>query len=65
MSLNQYELANAVERIDGYYLPRALHSHEECFNKAKAECVANMRKALEQTESITFEQFKREMGGDR
>jgi hypothetical protein len=57
MSLSQYELQNAVERIDGYYMPRPPMSAEERFNHAKGECLANMRMALEQTESITFEQF--------
>lgn len=60
MSLNQYELQNAVERIDGYYLLRTLVSPEENFKRAKAECLANLRKALEQTESVTFDQFIRE-----
>lgn len=57
--MNQYEEQNAVERIDGYYLPRQLVSQEENFKRAKTECLMNMRKALEQTESVTFEQFIR------
>ena len=58
LTLNQYERANAVEKVDGYYLricPTTTPQAE--FLKAQAECAHHLRAQLAHVESLTFAQF--------
>jgi len=58
--MDQYQLANAVEKVAGYYLPRAsdvTDRHLRAFERAKAECTEHLAKQLENVQSLTFEQF--------
>jgi len=59
--MNRYDIQNASRRIDGYCAPRqyeeAQGKQEEAFERAKLETIGHMRKALEQTEQLTADQF--------
>ena len=56
--LNRYALRSAVEKIDGYYLPRPHERNKtDAFERAKHDCLASLRKQIQKIESITFEQF--------
>ena len=56
--MSQYDIKNAAERVEGYFIPRPGESDEKAFERAKTETVANMKNALTQTESLTFDQWK-------
>lgn len=59
--MDQYAKENAANRIDAYYNPTpsesALEKYVEAFERAKAETVKNLRVALEQTETLSVEDF--------
>ncbi|MDO8728677.1 MAG: hypothetical protein Q7K26_02150 [bacterium] len=59
--IDRYELANACEKIDGYYNPSpsesALKKYEQTFDRAKAECVMHLEKQLADVKSIEFSNF--------
>lgn len=61
ISMNRYELENAINDIDGYFLPRP---HEdgnkreiEAFNRAKAEVLKNLERKMACIASVSVEQF--------
>jgi hypothetical protein len=56
-SMDQYELQNAVEKIDGYCVPRPLEAVEPAFERAKAECLKHLRRQIECIEAITVQKF--------
>jgi hypothetical protein len=55
--MTEYDIRNAAKRIDGYLTPRPHEMTRDAFERAKGETLANMRLALEQTESLTFGQW--------
>jgi len=59
---NRYQVANAREKIAGYYNPAshesALGKHEQAFDRAKAECLIHLRRQIESIENMTFDTFK-------
>ena len=59
MKMNRYELANAKHLVEGYYFPCISKSgtNKDEFERARSECVANLKKQLKQVESLTIEQF--------
>lgn len=60
--MNQYERANAVHKVEGYYFlahPRTKPQDE--FQKAKAECLFHLRAQITQIESLTFPQYAQEL----
>lgn len=60
---DRYELENAANRINGYYLPSAHElaqgKTEQAFERAKAEALHHMRNALATTEAMSLDQFRR------
>ena len=61
MEMNQYEKLLAVEKIEGYYMPRP---HEEgtskeldALGRAKAECLSALRRQIECVEAISAGDF--------
>lgn len=56
--MDQYQRANAVHRVGGYYvriLPTT--TPQVAFLKAQAECARELQIELAQVERLTFEQF--------
>ena len=56
--MDQYQKANAVEKVDGYLLrihPTTTAQAEFC--KAKAECLRHLRTQIENIDSLSFAQF--------
>ena len=56
----QYALQNARNKIDGYYFPTPLESltqagRRAAFERAKSECVKNLRADIEFIASMTAE----------
>lgn len=60
--MERYELLNVIWRVEGYYFPapheEALGKQEQAFERAKTECLQNLRAQIASTEALTFEQFK-------
>jgi len=56
--MNQYEKAHVVSKIDGYFLPGPIESHEQAFLRAQRETIAAYRRTLANLESLTWEQFR-------
>jgi len=57
---NPYVLANAVSKVDGYYLPRpsdVVDQQLRAFDRAKTECLEALQAQLASIEALTFEQF--------
>lgn len=58
--MDQYQLANAAEKIDGYFLPRASDvktPQRAAFDRAQAECIQHLTAQLEAVTNLTFTQF--------
>ncbi len=56
--MDRYAAENARAQIDGYMiLERRGESHEEYFERAKAECLKHHRQALENIESMDYGTF--------
>ena len=57
--MNQQQEENAMEKIHGYFFISAGNkSAEQSFNEAKAECLENLRKQIQQIEEIKFGKFE-------
>ena len=56
--MTQYEVTNAAERVEGYFIPRPGEPTEKAFARAQHEAVTNLKAAAAQTEALTFEQWK-------
>lgn len=56
--MDQYQRANAVEKVDGYFLRihPTMTAHAE-FLKAQAECLRHLRAQIEHIEKLSFAQF--------
>jgi hypothetical protein len=50
-------LRSAIEKIDGYYSQRANEPLDTTFVRAKAECLAHLRRQIECVECVSLEQF--------
>ncbi len=61
--MNRYELGNAVEKVDGYFLPKPEQrvgckgGLKGAFEAAQAECLHNLLVQIEHVRSLSFEQF--------
>lgn len=61
--MDRYELHNAVEKVDGYYIPSPAQQSgyegglEGAFLSAKAECLRQMQKQMDDIKSLSFLQF--------
>lgn len=56
--MDRFAKENAVMKIDGYFLmlqPNTKPLDE--FNRAKAEVLVNLKKQMQDIESLTFEEF--------
>lgn len=64
--MNRYEKQNAANRIDGYYYPTIDEYNTslafDAFLRAKKETIKHMKKALRDTEELTYEDFFLETG---
>ena len=57
--MTKYQKDNAVEKIDGYFMPRANEGGVEgAFERAKAECILQLNIQLRNIQLITLTQFK-------
>lgn len=58
---NRYEFENAVNRIEGYFLPkpheRGNQGEIDAFDRAKTECLFHLERALSCTRYLSLEQF--------
>lgn len=60
--MNPYLRLNAVEKIDGYVVPRPGEALEKAFARAKAECATHIRKladAVDATDHATYTAVRR------
>lgn len=55
--MDQYQQMNAVEKIEGYLIPRPNEELPAAFERAKAECLKHLREQVGHVENITVEQF--------
>lgn len=55
--MDQYQQMNAVEKIEGYLIPRPGEEMPAAFERAKAECLRHLRDQVTHVESITVDQF--------
>ena len=60
MTMNRFENQNSAERIYGYFVQRPNETVEAAFDRAKEETLKHMRNALDQTASMTFEDYVKE-----
>jgi hypothetical protein len=51
----QYELANALEKIRGYWLLRPYESSQASFNRAKQEYITALKRYIEIAESVPLD----------
>lgn len=62
--MNQYQLQNAVFKIDGYWQPspseECLGHVEMAFDRAREDCLGHLANQMEHVKSITFQQFMAE-----
>jgi len=56
--VNEYERQNAVEKIDGYFLPRPNEDAAAAFARAQVECLTHLRRQLAHVEAITLREFR-------
>jgi hypothetical protein len=60
--MNRYELSNTIWMVDGYYNPAphedVLGKQEVVFDRAKSECLKNLRAQPSRVEALTYDQFK-------
>ena len=56
---NKYEIENAASKIDGYYSPSPTKPGGPGveFERAKAECLVHLRRALACAEALTVDEF--------
>ena len=59
--MNQYQIENAIHKIDGYHIPRPNESREASFLRAKAETVSQLKRDVEDVEAVTMQQFDYQM----
>lgn len=60
--MDQYQRANAVHKVEGYYFrTHPTTKRQDEFEKAKAECLFQLRAQIAQIESLTFPQFAQEL----
>ena len=55
--MNQYDRENAVNWIEGYYMPRPEEKDVDAFHRAKQETIANFKIYLQNIEDVTYEMF--------
>lgn len=57
--MNRYQLQNAIEKVDGYFLPSPtkLGGYPTEFERAKTECLYHLRAQIDNIQALSFEQF--------
>lgn len=57
--MNRYQLSNAKNLIDGYFLssPAKPGGRTEEFKRAQRECISNLTKQLQNVQAVTETQF--------
>lgn len=57
--MNRYELQNAVEKVDGYFLPCPSKSggNPAEFERARNECLHHLKAQINNIQALSFEQF--------
>lgn len=60
--MTQYQIQNAVYKIDGYHMVKPLEPIESSFARAKAETIAQLKRDLDDVENITIAQFEGSKG---
>lgn len=58
--MDQYQLANAAEKIDGYFSPSPsdiTRPQGKAFERAQAECITHLQAQLDAVKGLTVEQF--------
>lgn len=57
--MNRYELQNAIEKVDGYFLPSPSKPGGNTveFERAKNECLYHLRVQIDNIRALSFEQF--------
>lgn len=67
--LDRIDRENASRKVGEYYSPKphelALKKQEEPFQRAKSEVISYMRRAIDNVEKLTFEEFAIELKGGR
>lgn len=58
--MTQYQIQNAVHKIDGYHLPLTLEPLKHSFARAKIHCIDQLKQDIADVESATIEQFMAE-----
>lgn len=56
--MDRYQVENAVYKVDGYYIPRTMEAPEATFQRARTDCLNELRKEIAFLEQLTHEQFK-------
>ena len=57
MEMSQYEISDALECVEGYYLPRPNESREAAFTRAQEEAVKHLQRRADNARAVTFERF--------
>lgn len=59
VALGRYEQANARDKVHGYVVSRRpLETAEQEFDRAKAECLKNLKAQMDQIECMPFAEFR-------
>lgn len=53
-----HELRNAAEKIEGYLIARPQDKPGEAIERARVECLKNLRRQVECVAALTPEQFR-------
>jgi len=55
--MDRYELRNASDLINGYYIPRQGETKKETFSRAQKETVENLKNQLQCVESLVLDKW--------
>lgn len=57
--MNRYQLQNAIEKVDGYFLPSPSKpgGNPAEFERAKTECLYHLQTQINNIQALSFEQF--------
>jgi hypothetical protein len=55
--MNQYQIANAIDKIDGYYTPLPNEAPADAFKRAKSDALFYLEKQITHVAAITPEQW--------
>ncbi len=55
--MNRYELDNAIEKVQGYYIPRPSEKPQAAFERARQEAVRRLTETIANINALDFQQF--------